>query len=211
MTYSYPLALPSTPKFNEFTLIRMPVVGINSSPYTGGQEVQVWPGQWWEAEVGLPTMEKADIAAWRVFFAKLNGMAGTFLMGDPNFATPRGSAAATPGTPVADGAQTAMATVLNVTGLPVLATGYLLAGDFIQLGSGASSRLHMVLTDVNTDSAGDAAIDIWPYLRANVANGAAVTVSQCKGVFRLRENRTSDVARPKPFFDTNFSCIEALD
>lgn len=211
MTITFPLTLPVAPGFNQFKLLRMPVVGVTASPYTGAQEVQVWPGQWWEAEVGLPSMTRAQIGAWRAFFAKLNGRAGTFLMGDPNFKAPLGSAAATPGTPVVDGAHSAMDAVLSIGGAPLSASGYLLAGDFIQLGTGASSRLHMVLNDVDTDGSGDADIDIWPRLRDDYAGGETVTLNNCKGVFRLRDNQTDDTARPKPFFDTGFACIEALD
>lgn len=210
MTITYPLDLPATPKFNRFTLRRVPVVAVSKSPYTGQQQAYAFPGQWWEAEAGLPDMTRAEIGAWRAFFAKLNGQEGTFLMGDPTAATPRGLAASAPGTPLVDGVHAARAQTLSIKGGPNSNAGWLLSGDYIQLGSGSTSRLHMVLADADTDGTGKTALTLWPRLRSALAGDEAVTVSNCRGVFRLSANETGDEARPFPFFMTSFTAIEAV-
>lgn len=210
MSIVFPLSLPAEPAFNSFRWISRANVGLNESPYTFGQEVQVWPGQRWEAEVGLPPLTKDQVGAWRAFMRMLNGMQGTFLMGDPNFKAPRGSARTAPGTPTVDGAHAAMAAVLKIAGAPGLAAGYLLAGDYLQVGSGAASRLHMVMKDIDTDSAGEAEVDIWPRLRGGLAGGETVVLTNCRGVFRMRGNEMTDEARPRPVFSMGFSCVEAL-
>lgn len=211
MTITYPLSIPAEPGFNSVTLKRSAVGDFTASPYTGAQYVQVFAGQWWQAELGLPKMKASNAAAWRSFFAKLNGVYGTFLLGpDPEFATPRGSAATVPGTPVVNGADQSGNT-LSIAGLPADATGYLLAGDFIQLGSGASTRLHMMMDDADSNGSGEADLLIWPNLRESPADGAAIVVSNAKGRFRLTTPVTEDSITPGPFWQMmTLSAIEAL-
>lgn len=209
MAITYPLSLPSEPQFNSFTLKRRSVTGISASPYTGEQYVYAYPGQWWEFDATLPPLTRAEAAPWRAFFAKLNGQEGTFLAGDPTAATPRGTASATPGTPVINGASQT-GNEIDIDGLPTSETGYLLEGDFIQFGSGLTTTLHMVLEDVDTNGSGEATVVIWPDVRLSPGDGAAVVVSGAKGLFRLKDNITFDDARPFPFFETGFSAIEAL-
>ena len=138
-----------------------------------------------EAEIELPPMTRDEAELWDAFFLKLNGMKGTFLFGDPAGATPRGSASSTPGTPVVMGvSQTG--NELTIDGLPLSVNGYLKAGDYIQLGSSSTSKLHKVLDDVNTNGSGEATLTIWPNLRASPADNDPVVVSNAQGPFRKR-------------------------
>jgi len=110
-------------------------------------------------------------------------------LGDPNNATPQGSASTTPGTPVVLGAsQTGDS--LNIDGLPTSTTGYLLPGDYIQLGTGATATLYKVLTQVDSNSSGEATLDIWPNIRTAPADNATVVVSNTVGNFRLAGGAT---------------------
>lgn len=207
---SYPLDLPAAPALAGITLRRAPVTGMSRSPYTGAQYVVAYAGQWWEADCLLPTMKRPEAAAWRSFFAKLNGSYGTFLLGDPTGQVPRGSAASAPGTPLVKGAGQSGGTLV-IDGLPPGAADYLMAGDFIQLGTGLSSRLHMVTDDADVNGSGEATLNLWPNLRASPSDNAAVIVSGAKGLFRLMKSTTEDSARPGPFYDfENFTAIEAL-
>ena len=87
---------------------------------------------------------------------------------------------------------------LAVDGLQASKTDVFKAGDYFQVGTGSSSRLHMVTADADSNASGEATLDIWPPLRSSPADNAAVTVSSPKGVFRLTENVTGwdiDAAR----------------
>jgi hypothetical protein len=146
---------------------------------------------------------------WVAFLLSLKGQYGTFLLNDPNCATPRGSAGSTPGTPVVKGAgQTG--DELDIDGLPLSATGYLLAGDYIQLGSGASATLHKVLANVNSNGSGEATLDIWPSLRSSPADNATVTLSSAKGVFRLANNVQQWEINNMSNYGITFDCVEAV-
>jgi hypothetical protein len=99
---------------------------------------------------------------------------------------------------------------LNIDGLPASATGYLKAGDYIQLGTGATSRLYKVLEDVNSNGSGQATLNLWPDLRSSPANDATVVVSNAKGLFRLAQNDASWTIGNDGFYSITFSAVEAL-
>ena len=209
MAISYPLTFPTVTGVNSINLRAVNAVAMSESPFTYKQQVIAHTGQRWEAEITIPPMQRADAEVWISFLVSLNGSKGTFLMGDPNAATARGSASVTPGTPVVNGIdQTGDS--LAIDGLPLSATGYLKAGDYIQLGAGASATLHKVLTDVDTNGSGQATLDLWPYIRTAPSDGATVVVSNAKGVFRLAGNRTDWSISNAAFYGVTFAAIEAI-
>jgi hypothetical protein len=89
-------------------------------------------------------------------------------------------------------------------------TGYLLAGDYIQLGSGATATLHKVLQDVDTNESGQATIDIWPNIRTAPADNAIVTLTNTVGRFRLSGNQQSFSINEASIYGISFDCVEAL-
>jgi hypothetical protein len=89
---------------------------------------------------------------------------------------------------IADQAYIVGARLLYTDGWTPSQATILKAGDYLQLGSGSSARLHMVQTDVASDPWGCAAIYIVPGLYAAPADAAAITVSNPKGRFRLADN-----------------------
>lgn len=209
MTITYPLSLPTNKGIANIRIVARNVTASSQSPFTLSLQVHRFSGQAWEADISLPPMQRADAEEWLAFLLKLKGKYGTFLLGDPNGATPRGSAADTPGTPlVAGGSQSGGS--LNIDGCPTSATGYLKAGDYIQLGSGSTARLYKVLSDVNTDGSGAATIDIWPDLRSSPADNAAVTVSNAKGNFRLSTSNQDWTISQTQAYGITFGAIEAL-
>jgi hypothetical protein len=154
-------------------------------------------------------MTRAEGEEWVSFLVKLKGQQGTFLLGDPSGATPRGSAASTPGTPLVNGASQTGGS-LTIDGAPANASGYLKAGDYIQLGTSSSATLHKVLNDVTTNGSGEAAIDIYPSIRTAPADNAAVTVSSAKGIFRLASNETNWSINEVTHFGITFAAVEAI-
>lgn len=208
MAITYPLSYPTT-GIASVNLIARNSTSISQSPFTYAQQVQKNTGQRWEADITLPPMVRADAEKWITFFMKMEGSFGTFLLGDPNAATPRGSAATTAGTPVVNGASQT-GNELAIDGLPISATGYLLAGDYIQLGSGLASELYKVLDDVDTNASGEATLTLWPRLRTIPSDGATVVVSNAKGLFRVSTPTTDWSISNSGFYSISFGAIEAI-
>ena len=206
MPISFPLSLPTTAGIMRVRLVANDVVGVSQSPFTAVQQVYRYSGQFWEADITLPPMKRADAEYWISFLLKLNGPYGTFLMGDPNGATARGVAT---GTPLVNGAgQTGNELVTD--GWTTSTTGILKAGDYIQLGTGATSRLYKVLDDVNSDGSGNATLTVWPDLRSAPADNAAITVSNTKTTFRLNSAQTSWDINEATIYGLTFGAREAL-
>jgi hypothetical protein len=209
MAESYPLAFPTQTGIAQVQLIASDVVSVTESPFTLSQQVVRHAGARWSATINIPPVKRSDVEYWNSFLLRLRGQFGTFLVGDPNAATPRGSASSAAGTPVVNGASQT-GNNLNIDGLPASATGYLKAGDYIQLGTGATSRLYKVLEDVNSNGSGEATLNLWPDLRSSPANDATVVVSNAKGLFRLAQNDASWTIGNDGFYSITFSAVEAL-
>jgi hypothetical protein len=182
------------------------VVGIAASPFTGQQQVYRHQGQIWEAEVSLPPMKRDEAEQVAAFLLKMNGQYGTFLLGDPANAAPRGVGTGTP--LVNGGSQTGDG--LLTDGWTANTTGILKAGDWIQLGSGSATRLYKVLDDVNSDSGGNASLTIWPNLRSSPADNAQITVLAPKGQWRLSSNDIQYSIDNASIYGITFACVEAL-
>jgi len=96
MAESYPIALPTHTGIAQIRLLARDVVGVSTSPFNLKQQTFRHPGQRWEADITLPPMQRADAEQWAAFLLRMRGQYGTFLLGDPANATPRGTASATP-------------------------------------------------------------------------------------------------------------------
>jgi len=209
MAIIYPLSMPTVKTLKSIRLQAKNVVAISQSPFTLKQQVVSHTGQCWSADITLPPLTRAQAEEWLSFLISLKGQKGTFLMGDPSGATARGSASTTAGTPLVNGASQT-GDNLAIDGLPTSVSGYLKAGDYIQLGTGSGATLHKVLTDTDTNSSGEANIDIFPSLRTSPADDAAVTVSNAKGVFRLATSDVNWTVDEVVHFGLSFSCVEAI-
>lgn len=209
MSIIYPLTFPTTKGLGRFKMSARSVVSMARSPFTGHQDIQVFQGQWWEVDASFPPLDSEDFDIIVSFFLSLNGREGTFLLGDPSKATPRGTASSSPGTPVINGgSQTGDS--LNGTGAPASATGYLKAGDYIQIGSGSAAKLHRVLEDTDTDGSGNFTVTIWPCLRSSPTNGNPIVVSNTVGLWRLEANSVDWDVVPVVPYNLSFKAIEAL-
>ncbi len=202
---SYPLDLPDA-RFASVRLFADQAQTYVESPFSFQGQVQDWGGARWRAEISLPRLRHTPAQSWQSFLLRLNGMVGTFLMGDPRTCRARGVGG---GVPVVDGAGQTGAT-LNLRGAPTATVGWLLTGDYVQLGDGATSRLHKVLTSVDTDSSGGATLEIWPELRASPVDGDLITIDNPRGMWRLAEPGGAWVSGSSGFYDMSFSAVEAL-
>jgi len=206
MPISYPRALPTHTGIRQITLRAVNVTAVSESVFTLRQQVFKHSGERWEAEVTLPQMARSDAEQWVAWLLSMRGREGTFLLGDPLGATPRGSAG---GTPRVNGASQTGDSI-SIDGCTASQTGWLKAGDYIQLGSGAGSSLHKVLQDVSSNGAGQATIDVWPSIRTAPADNSTVVVSASKGVFRLATSNTEWSINEIAHWGIVFPAVEAI-
>ena len=194
MALSYPLATPTTIGIESIELRAVNAVAVSQSPFTYKQQVISHGGQKWEASVNIPSVHRDKASEWKAMLVGLKGQAGTFLLGDPDYATPQGT--------VSSCVLSGDAGDDNAT---VVMTGTLKAGDYIQLGSGSSAKLHQVLLDQD----GDGTIQIWPSLRSTYSS-ATVVFNSPKGVFRLATNMTSWSINNASIYGISFEAVEAV-
>ena len=194
MAISYPLDTPTTIGFESIELRAVNATITSQSPFSYKQQVISHTGQRWEASVSIPSVLRDLAEPWAAFLTALKGQTGTFLLGDPLGATPRGT--------VSSCTLTGNAGDESVT---VTMTGSLLAGDYIQLGSGTTARLHKVLVD----QSGSGTLEIWPALRSTYSS-ATVTTTNAKGVFRLNQNMSSWQISNANSYGIAFEAVEAI-
>lgn len=194
MAISYPLSTPTTIGFESIEIRAVNAVSTSQSPFTYKQQIVSHQGQRWEASVNIPPVRRDLAAEWKAFLTALKGQTGTFLLGDPDYATPRGTISS--------------ATISGTAGdesVSITMTGTLLAGDYIQLGSGSTARLHQVLVD----QSGNGTLEIWPKLRSTYTDQSVVFNSP-KGVFRLSNNQTSWQINSSSAYGISFEAVEDL-
>lgn len=206
MAISYPLAFPTAKGPSGITLRARSAVGVSASPFTYAQQVFAHAGEMWEADVQLPPMKRANAEVWIAFFLALNGRQGTFLMGDPVNTTPQGSWSGQ--SPLANGSHAAGVKTVAIDGLTAASTGT--AGDWLQVGTGSSTRLHKLAQDFTADGTGAASLEIWPALRDTLDDNAAIVLASPKGQWRLASNLREWSIELAQIYGLRFACTEAL-
>lgn len=208
MAISYPLTFPSHTGIRSVSLRAINAVVYERSPFTFAGQAQASAGQMWGADVTLPPMKYADAEQWMAWLISLRGQLGTFTMGDPMRCVARGSARGTDTVVVNGAGQTGQD--LNITSNQLSKTGYLKAGDYIQLGSGSTATLHKVLVDASTNGSGNATLTLWPHVRTAPANAATVVVQNAVGRWRLAGNETEWSINEALIYGVSFSAMEAV-
>ena len=199
MAISYPVALPTHTGIAQIELRAVNAVAYSQSPFTFAGQAHAYQGQMWQAEVSLPPMLTADAEQWLGFLLSLRGQFGTFLLGDPLRTSLRGTAT---GVTVTGSAGD------NTVSATVTAGQTLLAGDYIQIGTGANATLHKVLQDANTDAAGAVTLEVWPALRGS--RTGVVSVTDTVGLFRLASNETGWSSNELANYGITFAAREAI-
>lgn len=209
MTLSYPLTMPTaTMGIAEIELRAENAVAVTQSPFTFKQQIFRHAGQRWSARVGIAPVNRAYGEPWIAFLTALNGPYGTFLLGDPLGTQPRGAV----GTAMVliNLSRTIGQDTLSLKGLPVSTAGVFRAGDYLQLGSGATATLHKVLQDAASNGSGITVVDIWPAVRRSVAVDEVVTYVNARGVFRLAGNQQAWTIANNLRYGVSFEAVEAI-
>jgi hypothetical protein len=192
---SYPVSTPTDIiGIADIQLSATNAVAVSKSPFTFATQVHAYSGEMWSASVTIPTVRKDLAEPWVAFLLSLRGQYGTFLLGDPNRTSPQGTASSA-----------SISGSLGDRSVSVSMTGTLKAGDYIQLGSGSSARLHKVLVD----KSGSGTLEIWPALRSNYSSSSA-TLTNAKGVFRLASNSTQWGIGSSSAYSIQFDAMEDL-
>lgn len=208
MTISYPLTAPAEiVRASRFVPVLRRATAMSESPFTGKQQVLAWPMARWEATFDVANSLRDKGAVVEAFIASLRGRLGTFLMGPLHALAPRGTVNLS-GVQV-NGTAAAQATALPLKGMGAGKT--LLRGDYIQLGTGASSRLYLVVEDATANGSGQATVSIEPGLRVVAANNDAVVTQNTVGVWRLTADAIGPAITPGMVYDSlQLACVEAL-
>tara|TARA_R100000388_G_scaffold31374_2_gene24518 strand:+ start:1207 stop:1830 length:624 start_codon:yes stop_codon:yes gene_type:complete len=203
---TYPLTMPTTPGFttSEWQIVRQ--VSMTQSPFTMAQQVAEFQGAVWTTTVSLPPMTRSQAGVWQAFFMQLHGRSGTFLIGDPDGKTLLGSLTSTI---QVNGDHSVGAFDISIDGADA-STVIFKAGDYVQFGSGASSKLHMIISDVTSDSSGNATLPVEPPLKSSLSDDASIVTSSTKAVMRMNSNELGWSASRISLYGISFACTEAL-
>lgn len=147
---------------------------IDRADSTGSTQARLYGHPRWSLTLMPPQrLKRAEAAYWRAVTLKLKGRINVLAAYDPARAAPRGTMR---------GTITLKTTVVAGAEAMTLAAGAgqaattLLAGDWLQIGTGyGTSQLIMVTDDATADGAGDIAIQFAHPLRKGFTAGAAIT------------------------------------
>ena len=189
-------------KLRTVDLTMTDTVSVSTSPWTCARQTYDWMADYWSAEVSLPSLTTAQVGAWTAWLGQMRGQVGLTWLGHPLYAVPFGSAL---GTPLVNGANQAGRSLVT-NGWTPSKTGLLLPGDYFQIGV----RLHMVLSQVNSDANGSATISIWPQIRETPVNASPINLSNPQGLFALTTNDRKFTSSEAKTWGVSFKLLEAL-
>ena len=204
---SYPIDFPTTLTVSSLRITPLNAIARNMSNFTYAEQVYNFRGEAWSIEGTLPLMNRDTAEAYNSMIFKLKGRFGTFLFPLPtSISQARGSWG---GTPQVDGnGQTGDS--LDIKNLPTSVTGVIKNGDYINLGSGDSTRLYRIQDDADSDGSGKATVNIWPSLRSSPTDGDSVAYQNVKLLCRLTDNTPIDIDVNRHYF-ISLSAMEALN
>ena len=207
MAPSYPLSLPTTPDFTKAKWGLNRRVGVSESPFTGAQQTYEYSYALWSATLSLPPMKRTQAAEWEAFLLKLRGRRGTFLLGNPDAKTPRGSVT---GSITLYTAASVGDDSLVIQSNQNSTVGIFKAGDYLQLGGSGTAKLYAVVDDASSNASGVVTVNIEPALKVAASSGAAVTYTNPKGVFRMQTSELGWDTDEVSTYGISFACLEAL-
>lgn len=201
------LTLPASACFASVNITLKRVVSETASPFTLQEQSFKWPGEQWLLEFSMPPFTRRSIASeWIAFLAKLEGKYGRFLIGDPSAKVSQGSAL---GNPVVQGAGQ-LGNTLITSGWTPNSVNVLMQGDYIQLGSGLDSKLHMIVDNASSDGSGNANLSIVPAITQSPATASSIITQDAKGLFRLDSNDVSWSVAPGKIYRLSFNAKEVV-
>ncbi len=148
MAITFPLDLPTVGDVVNLTVRAGSTVAQSEPIFTKARRTYVHTAEWWELDVEVSPMYRADAAQWIAFLTSLNGLEGIFLAGDSAGTVARGHAS---GTPLVKGA--------GQTGKTLLTDGWTLssAAEINTLDPAAKST-HIALSNGNLTATSDGGI-----------------------------------------------------
>lgn len=162
------------------------------------------PGDRWVGSVTFDLLFGDNARLMRAFLGALRGTTGRFWYGPPDYFSPAGTAQ---GTPLAKGATGARSISLLTDGWTPNQTAALKAGDYIQVGN----QLRMLISDAAANSSGEATLSLDAPLWQDVADNAAITVTNPKAIMALpSDQRMWQISSPV-VYGFILSFVEALD
>jgi hypothetical protein len=191
------VSIPSSPGPSQIELGMSDSVAVFSSPFTGQEQIQRWPGaDFWDATITLPSMTLKTSAAWEAFLAECMGRANVFQLGDSRYKTPLAGGVGT-------GQVTSNATSMTNTLVTGSWSGTVpIVGDYVQ----CQYRLYKI-TSVSGGT--NTIFTVWPSIREPIVSGTQVTSSNPTGLFRLAGNRRSVNWSPDRLSTLSFKAVEA--
>lgn len=204
MSIDYPLSFPDSTVPVSIEMEVRPGVGYSESDFAPGGQSYDWGTEKWYMQATMPPMKRVDAEKWVAWLLSLRGMAGSFLAGEPGYAGMQGNWN-NPPTVNGDG-QTGRELALRANSPGQLG----IAGDLFQLGSGADSRLHKLLTNFTADGSGHATLDITPALRYSPADGLHLVQVNPVGLWMLDSNQGRWSIGSAMIYGISFTAMEDL-
>ena len=182
----------------EITFRALESVAISKSPFTHDQQIFDYNADILMASVVLPPMRRDLAEPWVAFLLRCRGMVNQFTLGDPNMVTPQGAWRDT---------DTVSATAaIGDREMTIATTAGFKAGDYVQFGTGATTRLYKILEDGGN---GDT-VAVFPSVRGTLSSTAATAVESTVGRFRLAQNVTEWNISSLSRYGIQFECMEVL-
>ena len=202
----YPLGIPEGIGFSKAKWGLKRSVAISESPFTGKQQTYQYQYALWTATLSLPPMNNILAGRWTAFIIKLQGRRGTFLLGNPDYKL---KGAASDKHVLATDIEVGANSISLRTLYPRTPNTYR-AGDFIQIGAGATANLYMVTDDANTSQNKIVSINIEPSIRAAASAETEINYTNPKAVFRMDKNDITWDTDKNRIYTITFSCTEAV-
>ena len=201
MAISYPLTPPAGIRISSLRFSAISAVARNISPFTFSSQSYNWTGTMLSGDVECPPMNRADAEELIGFL--IMAARGTFYFRDYANGTQRGNMSSNP---QLDGAHAANTTTITIDG----GSGSWAVGDYIQLGTASSSKLHKI-TKVNGTLPTALSYEIFPLLRTAYPDDAAIYYTDAVGVFRLGTTSCDWSIDTAKKYGLNFSIFEAIN
>jgi len=149
------------------------------SELDGTVQTLALPGDIWVDVMTFTNVFNPNARILSAFLASLRGESGRFYLSPPGYVR----AGIGTGSPLVKGAaQTGLS--ITIDGCTSSVTGWLLAGDYVQIGD----ELKMITADANTDSGGNATLSFVPPIRVSPADNSAVITTAPKCIMKLKDN-----------------------
>lgn len=157
-------------------------------------------GALWSCAVTFQNLNEADTAILEAFLVSLEGQANRVSLWNWQRERPRGVGG---GSPLVKGAGQTGGSLLVDTA-PTSVTNWLLAGDYVGVGS----RLHMAVANASTDGSGEATLSLRPTLFDAPADNAPITLIKPTVTMMLAEDSVSWQVQPGQFVTHTLRFVE---